>query len=104
MKCHVVYGTSEIPENCFEGNITKHSLLNSKELEGLIKRTEVVICRSGYSSIMDLIELNQRAVLIPTPGQTEQEYLAKHHNENPLFESIINDKDLPSVFKRLLQT
>lgn len=92
-QCHVVYGASEIPENRIERNITKHALLNTVELEILIKRAEIVICRSGYSSIMDLIELNQRAVLIPTPGQSEQEYLANHHSENPLFESIINDKD-----------
>ena len=27
---------------------------------------------------MDLAKLNKRAFLIPTPGQTEQEYLANH--------------------------
>ncbi|HMR91038.1 MAG TPA: glycosyltransferase [Chitinophagaceae bacterium] len=37
-----------------------------------------VICRSGYSTVMDLAALNKRAVLIPTPGQPEQEYLGKY--------------------------
>jgi predicted glycosyltransferase len=38
--------------------------------------SKIVICRSGYSSIMDLMESGRSAILIPTPGQTEQEYLA----------------------------
>lgn len=46
---------------------------------------DYVICRSGYSSIMDLVALGKRAILIPTPGQTEQEYLAKHMQSLGLF-------------------
>ncbi len=102
-QCHIVYGSKRMQKVSIEENITRHALVNSTELESLIKRSEVVICRSGYSSIMDLIELKQRAVIIPTPGQSEQIYLAKHHSENPLFESVIKDKDLPSIFKKLLK-
>jgi UDP:flavonoid glycosyltransferase YjiC (YdhE family) len=101
-QCHIVYGANSILKKACSENITRHVLLNTEELESLIKRAEIVICRSGYSSIMDLIELKQRAVLIPTPGQSEQIYLAKYHSENPLFESVIKDKDLPSIFKKLL--
>lgn len=44
-----------------------------------LKAAEIVICRSGYSTLMDLDYLNKkRIILIPTPGQTEQEYLADH--------------------------
>ncbi|MEO1714790.1 MAG: glycosyltransferase, partial [Bacteroidota bacterium] len=43
-----------------------------------IHDSELVVCRSGYSSLMDLKVLGKKALLIPTPGQTEQEYLA--HN------------------------
>ncbi len=35
-----------------------------------------IICRSGYSSVMDIATLQKKSILIPTPGQTEQEYLA----------------------------
>jgi UDP-N-acetylglucosamine:LPS N-acetylglucosamine transferase len=35
------------------------------------------LCRSGYTSIMDLAKLGKKAFFIPTPGQFEQEYLAK---------------------------
>lgn len=41
-------------------------------------RAKRIYCRSGYSSLMDLDALGLKAVLIPTPGQTEQEYLAEH--------------------------
>jgi len=40
-------------------------------------KTKLVIARSGYSSLMDFSRLRCKTLLIPTPGQTEQEYLAK---------------------------
>jgi predicted glycosyltransferase len=46
----------------------------------LISRSEVVITRAGYTSVMELASLGRGAVLIPTPGQTEQEYLGKDLN------------------------
>lgn len=50
--------------------------LSATELNKLIQSSKIIIARSGYSTIMDLIALQQKAILIPTPGQTEQEYLA----------------------------
>jgi hypothetical protein len=50
-----------------------------------LRHADYVICRSGYSSIMDLLALGKRGILIPTPGQTEQEYLAKHMHRMGLF-------------------
>ena len=47
----------------------------------------MVICRSGYSTIMDLVRQNKKAILIPTPGQTEQEYLGKHLHTQGMFYS-----------------
>lgn len=52
------------------------SHLKSDELRTAILASDVVLCRSGYSSLMDLQTLQARAVLVPTPGQTEQECLA----------------------------
>jgi predicted glycosyltransferase len=40
-----------------------------------------VLCRPGYSTLCDLSSLNINPIVVPTPGQTEQEYLAKHHEE-----------------------
>lgn len=64
---------SDIPPH-----ITYHKRLNGKALEEALCWADVVVCRSGYSTLMDLAALGKRAVLIPTPGQTEQEYLAAH--------------------------
>ncbi len=50
--------------------------LESDELQSVLLQSERIICRSGYSTVMDLFELKKGALLIPTPGQTEQEYLA----------------------------
>ncbi|MFW6019250.1 MAG: glycosyltransferase [Bacteroidales bacterium] len=51
---------------------------DTAQLRQLIRKSGVIICRSGYSGIMDLAATGKRAILIPTPGQTEQEYLAAY--------------------------
>ena len=75
----VLKSTSEItaPVNF---KIVNHLLAN--ELEEAINQSNVVIARSGYSTIMDLAVLGKKAFFIPTPGQFEQEYLAKRLQEN----------------------
>ena len=62
-------------------NITLVSHLESSELAAVLLGTKRIISRSGYSTIMDLEALGclQKAEFIPTPGQTEQEYLAEIH-------------------------
>ena len=49
----------------------------SEELEQTFNESEIVLCRSGYTTVMDLAQLGKKAFFIPTPGQYEQEYLAK---------------------------
>jgi UDP-N-acetylglucosamine transferase subunit ALG13 len=56
--------------------IEVHNVLTATDLNQKIMESAAVICRSGYSSLMDLVALQKRAILIPTPGQTEQVYLA----------------------------
>lgn len=53
------------------------SYLKAEELQSALACSALVICRSGYSTLMDLAAMGKRALLIPTPGQTEQEYLAE---------------------------
>ena len=69
-----VFSATEItaPSNF---NILNYLLAN--ELEDAINQSNLVIARSGYSTIMDLAALGKKAFFIPTPGQFEQEYLAK---------------------------
>ena len=59
--------------------------LPSAQFNEMMQKAEMVICRSGYSSVMDLIVLGQKAILVPTPGQTEQEYLAAFLQDKKLF-------------------
>ncbi|MFZ1808346.1 MAG: glycosyltransferase [Cyclobacteriaceae bacterium] len=56
-------------------NLIIINYLQGAELRNVIEQSELVLCRSGYSTIMDLAKLNKKAVLVPTPGQTEQEYI-----------------------------
>jgi hypothetical protein len=54
----------------------------------LMNRARCVICRSGYTTMMELAELGKnRALLIPTPGQTEQEYLSWYYEQNGWYHS-----------------
>lgn len=62
--------------------------LLSKNLEKAINQSEIVIARSGYSTIMDLAICGKKAFFIPTPGQFEQEYLAKKLNDKLIAPSI----------------
>jgi UDP-N-acetylglucosamine transferase subunit ALG13 len=56
---------------------TKADFLTSKELQNKIESSSIIVARAGYSTIMDMSTLGKKAIFIPTPGQTEQEYLAK---------------------------
>jgi UDP-N-acetylglucosamine:LPS N-acetylglucosamine transferase len=59
--------------------------LPDHEFSRLIRHAAMIICRPGYSTIMDLAMLGRNAILVPTPGQTEQEYLAKYLSSGSLF-------------------
>jgi UDP-N-acetylglucosamine transferase subunit ALG13 len=74
-------------------NLTIYNHLDAKNLNAMIETSESVLSRSGYSTIMDLITLNKKAILVPTPAQPEQEYLANHLKNNGLFH-FVEQKDL----------
>lgn len=69
--------------------------LTTDALNEKLMQSDILIARSGYSTIMDLAALQMSAILIPTPGQTEQEYLAqKFMSENIFFTVAQSDFDL----------
>ena len=74
----IVLGKPEERRNDQIGNLSIKSHLKGKDLNTAILQSELIICRPGYSTIMDLAKLEKKAFFIPTPGQTEQEYLAKN--------------------------
>jgi uncharacterized protein (TIGR00661 family) len=73
-------------------NLPKHIIsynhLSANDLQTKMLASKLIICRSGYTTLMDLIRLNRKAILIPTPGQPEQEYLAEYMQEKNYFPSI----------------
>lgn len=76
-------------------NIKWHGKISTRELQPLLDNAKMVICRSGYSTLMDLVAMGKQAIIIPTPGQTEQAYLAKHlHKEGVFFSTLQKNFDL----------
>ncbi len=69
-------------------NITIKNHLAAKELNAVMENAALVISRSGYTTIMDLVKLGKKAILVPTPGQTEQEYLAQYLSAQNIFVSL----------------
>ncbi len=85
-------------------NVEVRSFLSASELEIEMANSKHIVCRSGYSSIMDLAALGKNAVLVPTPGQTEQEYLAnKLEKEGKFFTMTQADFDLTTALEKCNQ-
>jgi len=68
-----------------------HNHLPAEALNELILQSKNIVARCGYSTVMDLYALGQKAILVPTPGQTEQEYLAIHLMKNKLFYTCVQE-------------
>jgi uncharacterized protein (TIGR00661 family) len=58
-------------------SVTVFNHLDTIELQALIAKTDYIICRGGYTSLMELFSLRKKLIIVPTPAQTEQEYLSQ---------------------------
>lgn len=93
---------SELPKD-IPSNVTAFNHVEDKLFANLISKSKNIICRGGYSSLMDLIRLNKNAYLVPTPGQTEQEYLAEYLSKTGFFNTCkqkdfqLNKVSIPDV-------
>lgn len=65
-----------------------YPFLEMPQLFPLMQQASLIVCRSGYSSLMDLVCMQKKALLIPTPGQTEQEYLADYLSSKKYFYAV----------------
>ncbi len=84
------------------GNLEIVNHLPAEELSKAIQASEVIICRSGYSTVMDLIALGRRAIFVPTPQQPEQEFLADFLEKNGIaFAVNQNDFKLEIALKKV---
>lgn len=78
LKFTVVAGTPKVKEVFQQNqNATKYPHLAGADLVKEIKRAEYIICRGGYTTLMELIPFEKKLIVIPTPGQTEQLLLGK---------------------------
>ncbi len=77
----------ETQQTYVKNNITIHNYLTGVDLENTINSSNLIISRSGYTTVMDLAKLKKKAFFIPTPGQFEQEYLAERLTNNKLVPS-----------------
>ncbi len=95
-------------------NVKYFTHLPTAELATYIQHADLVISRSGYSSLMDYVTLGCKSVfLIPTPDQPEQIYLAKRMKESGIcnfihqysfnIEASISEIDKYSGFKEMLK-
>lgn len=65
-------------------HIEIYNFMTSEQLEDAIQQSNMILSRSGYTTVMDLAKLHKKAFFIPTPGQFEQEYLAKKYKKEGL--------------------
>ena len=84
----IILGRKVADNEVFDGLFTVKGVVGSAELLSEIHRAGLIISRSGYSSVMDYVSLNRHALLIPTPGMPEQEYLAERMSKREGFSSI----------------
>jgi UDP:flavonoid glycosyltransferase YjiC (YdhE family) len=68
-------GETEMPS--LPPNVKVCNHLPANEMQDVIANASFIVARSGYSTVMDLLPWKKKTILIPTPGQTEQEYLAE---------------------------
>ena len=88
-----------------DGHTTVHSYVSTEEKAELMNRARFIITRSGYTTMMELAELDKKhGLFTPTPGQTEQEYLSRYYARQGWFLSRSQYKlrlaeDVPDAMK-----
>ncbi|MCL2329631.1 MAG: glycosyltransferase [Bacteroidetes bacterium] len=88
------------------GNCVIQTFATNYEINQLLSGAKIIISRAGYSSIMDYEKLHLKAILVPTPGQTEQEYLGNYLREKTRYWTIAQNrlhKQLPKVLHEILE-
>jgi UDP:flavonoid glycosyltransferase YjiC (YdhE family) len=95
LKVALVRGTS-VPRLRTHPKFKIIDLANAKEIDQLVAQSKVVVARTGYSTLMDLSVWKRPCLLIPTPGQPEQEYLGNYLSDNK-WAKVVNQKNLNIV-------
>jgi len=97
----LVRGSEEEGATSFNNTWTILNIADRTEINKILNQYKVIISRSGYSSIMDYYKLGRDAIMIPTPNQTEQGYLAEVHNRKNGF-VCLNEDDLSGLKQEVM--
>lgn len=88
-KVVVACGIPESNANHSRGNVQFYNFLNAEQQADVMNRAKFIIGRPGYTTVMELAELDKKkALFVPTPGQTEQEYLAHYYEGQGHFHCV----------------
>ena len=80
-RVEIALGRPDLPYRRWRhGGATVHTYLDRSGQQALLNRARLVVSRSGYTTLMELAEVGKPALLVPTVGQSEQEYLADYHH------------------------
>lgn len=100
LKALVLQGKPEASSPAKKGNITIAHHLSTPEMLRAIRSSRLILSRPGYSTIMDLSVTGGKAVFVPTPGQTEQEYLGELMMQRKIAYTMKQEKfDLQQAIK-----
>jgi UDP-N-acetylglucosamine transferase subunit ALG13 len=80
---------------------TVYGYLDRERQAEMLNRARLVMTRSGYTTLMELAGLGRKALFVATPGQSEQEYLARFHRERGHVWSVEQKRlDIPADLER----
>ena len=80
---------------------TVYGYLDRRRQAEMLNRARLVMTRSGYTTLMELAGLGRKALFVATPGQSEQEYLARLHREHGYVWSVDQKHlDIPRDIER----
>lgn len=68
-------GEKKVPETPSNMDVFNH--LETADFARMVQSSDVILSRPGYSTVMDMATLGAKCVFVPTPGQTEQEFLGE---------------------------
>jgi predicted glycosyltransferase len=97
----LVKGKTDLEQFEQNDNLEIHGYLTAEILNEKMAACDVIVARSGYSTVMDLAKMEKKAVFIPTPGQTEQEYLVEHLKNHGIYWKSQDDFELKNIIGKL---
>ncbi len=100
-KVFILWDSSSSEVKVLEWNIKVYNSVCWEQRKDFFARANTIVSRAGYTTIMDCVELEKKAIFFPTPGQTEQQYLALSLSEKNNFVFWVETDSLGDLVERL---